>query len=112
MINRTAAPKIFADDTSILFAHSNMRDFNRNIHIIFVNLNKWFKAKQLPIYFSKTNYIQFTTKRNMSCIYISRPTRCTNSYNEFLLNIKCSTCFGLFSPSSGAMFWSCISQLV
>ena len=45
-------------------------------------------------------------------VYISRPTRYTNSYNESLLIIKLSTCFGLLSPSSGATFWSCISQLV
>ena len=45
-------------------------------------------------------------------VYISRTTRCTNSYNVSLFIIKCSTCFGLFSPSSGATFWSCISQLV
>ena len=45
-------------------------------------------------------------------VYISRPTGCTNSYNVSLFIIKCSTCFGLFSPSSGATFWSCISQLV
>ena len=29
-------------------------------------------------------------------VHISRPTRCTNSYNVSLLIIKCSTCFGLF----------------
>ena len=45
-------------------------------------------------------------------LYISRPTRCTNSYNESLLIVKRSTCFGLLSPSSGATFWSRISQLV
>ena len=37
-------------------------------------------------------------------VYVSRPTRWTNSYNESLLIIKRSTCFGLFSPSSGATF--------
>ena len=41
-------------------------------------------------------------------IYISRPTGCTNSYNESLLIIKCSTCFGLFSPSSGATFFEAV----
>ena len=45
-------------------------------------------------------------------VYISRPTRCTNSYNVSLFIIKCSTCFGLFSPSSGATCWSCTSELV
>ena len=45
-------------------------------------------------------------------VYISRPTRCIDSYNVSLFIIKCSTCFRLFSPSSGATFWSCILQLV
>ena len=47
----------------------------------------------------------------LSCVY-NRPTRCTNSYNGSLFIIKCSTCFGIFSPSSRATFWSCISHLV
>jgi hypothetical protein len=33
IINKTSAPIIFADNTSILFAHSNLIDFNKNIHI-------------------------------------------------------------------------------
>jgi hypothetical protein len=40
IINKTSAPTIFADDTSILFAHSNLIDFNRNIYIVFTTLNK------------------------------------------------------------------------
>ena len=38
IINKTSAPIIFADDTSILFAHSNLIDFNKNIHTIFTTL--------------------------------------------------------------------------
>ena len=38
-------------------------------------------------------------------LYISRPARCKNSYNESLLIIKCSTCFGFLSPSSGTTFF-------
>ena len=34
----------------------------------------------------------------------NRPTRFTNSYNVSLFIIKCSTCFGLFSLSSGRRF--------
>ena len=44
--------------------------------------------------------------------YRSKLTIHTISYNVSLFIIKCSTCFGLFSPLSGATFWSCISQLV
>jgi hypothetical protein len=40
-INKTSA-----DDSSILFVHSNLIDFN-NIHIIFETLNERFKANQL-----------------------------------------------------------------
>ena len=54
----------------------------------------------------------FLTKCYFFNVYISRPTRCTDSYNASLFIVKCSTCFGLFSPSSGATFWSCISQMV
>ena len=64
--NKNSAPIIFADDTSILFAHSDLIDFNKHIHRVFVTLNKWFKANQLLQNFNKTNYIHFTTKRNMS----------------------------------------------
>ena len=44
--------------------------------------------------------------------YIRRPIRCINSYNVSLFIIKRSACFGLFCPSSGVTFCSCISQLV
>jgi len=66
IINKTSAPIILADDTSILFAHSNPTDFNKNIYIVFINLNKWLRANQLSLNFKKTNYVHFTTKRNMS----------------------------------------------
>jgi hypothetical protein len=34
VINKTSTPIIFADGTSILFAHSNLIDLNKNIHIV------------------------------------------------------------------------------
>ena len=39
--NKTSSPITFADDTSILFTHSNLIDFNKNISIVFTTLNKW-----------------------------------------------------------------------
>ena len=35
IINKISAPIIFVDDTNILFAHSNLEGFNKNIHIVF-----------------------------------------------------------------------------
>ena len=66
IINKTSAPTIFADDTSILFAHSNLIDLNKNICIVFTTLNKWLRANCLSLNFNKTNYVHFTTKRNIS----------------------------------------------
>ena len=66
IINKTSSPIIFAVNTSILFAPSDLIDFNKNTHIVFATLNKWFRANQLSLNFSKTNYVHFTTKRNMS----------------------------------------------
>ena len=66
IINKTSAPIIFADDTSILFTHSNPIDFNKNINIVLTTLNKWLRANHLSLNFNKTNYVHFTTKRNMT----------------------------------------------
>ena len=60
-----SAPIIFADNTSILFADSNLIDLNKNICIVFTTLNKWLRANQLSLNFNKTNYVHFTTNRNM-----------------------------------------------
>jgi hypothetical protein len=66
IINKTLAPIIFADDSSILFAHSNLTDLNKNICKVFTTLNKWLRANQLSLNFKKTNYIHITTKKNIS----------------------------------------------
>jgi len=66
IINKTSAPIISADDTSVLFTHSNLIDFNKNISAVFQTLNKWLGANQLSLNFNKTNYVHFTTKKNMS----------------------------------------------
>jgi hypothetical protein len=65
IINKTTVPITFTDDTNILFAHYNLTDFNKNIHIFFATLNKWFTANQLSLNFNNTNYVHFTTKGNM-----------------------------------------------
>jgi len=83
--NKTAAPVIFADDTIILFA--NIIDFNKNIHVVFVTFNKWFTANQLFLNFNKTNYIHFTTKRNMTVnvkIGFKNNLITKSSYTKFL----------------------------
>jgi len=87
IINKTSAPIIFADYTSILFAHSNPIDLNKNICIVFIALNQWLRANQLYIKFDKTNYIHFTNKRNMSVnlkIGFNNNFFTNSSYTKFL----------------------------
>jgi hypothetical protein len=87
ILNKTSAPIIFADDTSILFAHSNLIDINKNVYIVFTALNKWLTANQLSLNFNKTNYVHFTTKRNMSVnlkIGFTNNFITNSSYTKFL----------------------------
>jgi len=55
IINKTSAPAVSTDGTSILFAHFNLTDFNKNIHIVYAALNKWFRANHLSLNFTETN---------------------------------------------------------
>ena len=86
-MNKTSAPIIFADDTSILFIHSNLIDFNENISIVFTALNKWLGTNQLSLNLNNTNYVHFTTKRSMSVnlqIGFNNNFITNSSYTKFL----------------------------
>jgi hypothetical protein len=90
IINKTSAPIIFADETSILFVHYNLIDFNRNIHIVFATLNKCFRANQFSLNINKTNYVHFTTKINVSVNFKIgfNNNLITNSYCTKFLGVK------------------------
>jgi hypothetical protein len=87
IINTTSSTIIFADDTSILFTHSNLQDLNKNIDIVFITLNKWLRANQLSLNFKKTNYLHFTPKKNMSVtlrVGFNNNFITNSSYTKFL----------------------------
>ena len=69
IINKTLAPIIFADDTSILFTHSNLTDLNKNISIVFTTLNKWLGANQSSLNINKTNYVHFKPTETCQLTY-------------------------------------------
>jgi hypothetical protein len=86
-LNMVIEPTIFVDDTSILFAHSNLTDLNKNIHIVFTTLNEWLGADKLALNFNKTNYVHFTAKRNMLVnfkIGFNNNFFTSSSYTKFL----------------------------
>ena len=45
--NNKSTAILFADDTSILFTHSNTTKFNANTHTVFETINTWFKHNYL-----------------------------------------------------------------
>ena len=94
IINKTSTPIIFADDTSILFAHAKLIDLSKNIQVIFITLNKRLRAKQLSLNFNKTNYVHFTTKRNMT-------TNLEIGFNkQFINNSSCTKFLGVTTDNT------------
>ena len=63
-MNRKSKPILFADDTSIIFINSDLKDFNNDIKNEFKSLNKWFKANRLSLKFYEKYLMQLTTKNN------------------------------------------------
>jgi hypothetical protein len=51
LIKITSLPVLFADDTSILFAQSNLTELNNNMNSIFEIVNDWFRVNQLALNF-------------------------------------------------------------
>ena len=60
-INDKSIPVLFADDTSILIT-SPKKNFQHEITAAFNFINEWLNTDLLFINFSKTHYVQFTTK--------------------------------------------------
>jgi hypothetical protein len=87
IMNKTSTPIIYADDTGILFADCNLIGPNKNFHIVFTTLNKWLRANRLSLNFNTTNYVRFTTKRNMTVnlkIGFSNNFMTSSCYTKFL----------------------------
>jgi hypothetical protein len=63
-MRENSTPILFADDTSILISHSVFFNFKNEIKTIFNNLNQWFKNNLLSLNFSKTQFINFTTRKS------------------------------------------------
>jgi len=64
-IENKAVPMKFADDTSILITSTNNIQFQSDLNVVSVQLNKWFKVNLLSLHFDKTYFIHFT--KNVTC---------------------------------------------
>jgi hypothetical protein len=84
---------LYADDTSILFSHSNLNDLTNTINNTLKILNNWFTANYLSLNISKTHFIYFTSKVNTTVelnIHYDKYIMPTNYYTKFLgVTIDC-----------------------
>ena len=62
IVNNDNSMVLFADDTSIISADTNQRDFNINANQTFQDINTWFKINLLTLNLNKTQYLEFRTK--------------------------------------------------
>ena len=64
-VNNKSTPILFADDTSILFTHTDTTEFNSNTHTVFKTINPWLKNNYLSLNLKKiTHCIYFKTRNN------------------------------------------------
>ena len=81
IINDISKPTIFADDTNIIFSHSNLTDFNEEINIVIEKISNWFQVSLLILNFNKTYHMHFTTKSKSAVDIHINPIKNTCSTN-------------------------------
>jgi hypothetical protein len=64
IINSKSTPILYADDTRLLFTHSNLEDYKNDRKIVFEYFNKWLKAHRISLNSEKINLIQCATKNS------------------------------------------------
>ena len=57
---------LHADDTSAIVNNLSLADFERDINVVFKNVNEWFSVDLLSLNFSKTHFMKFLTKNGSS----------------------------------------------
>ena len=53
---------LFADDTSVIVSNQSLTNFERDINIVFKNMNEWFSANLFSLNFCKSHFMRFLTK--------------------------------------------------
>jgi RNA processing factor Prp31 len=53
---------LFDDDTSVIVSNPNLTDFERDINMVFKNMNEWFSVNLHSLNFCKSQFMQFLIK--------------------------------------------------
>jgi len=62
-IDNYAESVLFVDDTSVVIANSNVKEYEHNIKLAMHEINNWFVNNLLTVNYNKTYFIQFFTKQ-------------------------------------------------
>jgi exonuclease III/uncharacterized protein YutD len=94
LINDTSKPTVFADDTSIIFTHTNYLDLKHEIDTVIMKIIKWFETNSLILNFDKTNFMHFMTRPNhevdLQISYNTNIISATNTTNFLGLSLDSS----------------------
>ena len=62
-INKYAESVLYADDTSIIIANTNVHEYKHNIKLSMHEINNWIVKNLLTVNYNKTYFLQFFTKK-------------------------------------------------
>jgi hypothetical protein len=111
--NLSDTPKtvLFVDDTSIIVNNPNFTDFEKVVHMVFENMNKWLSFNLLSLNFGNTHFMQFITKhsshnvRNINCNKIILNTSTLEILGIIINNtLSCKSHIDMITPKSQACY--------
>jgi hypothetical protein len=50
----------------VIVSNLSLPDFEKDVNVVFKNMNEWFSANLLSLNFGKTHFMQFLTKNGSS----------------------------------------------
>ena len=77
-IDKYSESILFADDTDIIIANTNVHEYKHNIKVAIHEMNNWFANNLLNVNFDKTYFLQFVTKK-------TKRITITNSRSTFII---------------------------
>jgi hypothetical protein len=62
-INKNNKIVLFADDTSLIISNPDQINFRDDVTKILQHIHEWFNANLISLYWEKTHFMHFTTKK-------------------------------------------------
>jgi hypothetical protein len=62
--NNNTKTVLFADDTGVSVNNPSLTNFERDINVVFTNMNEWFSVNLRSLNFGKTQFMHFITRNS------------------------------------------------